>query len=310
MFEVVIVLAAGLSVLLVVGALVARRRIFVPAGEAKGAALGRAQRGLLLRVATAVVIALVVFLALAVVTDQRPLLQGVLFAVAPALATGLGLLVFALVPGAVIEGEVAVRSAQLEPRTALSMLSARRARLVVVAGSVVGLVVILCGLLSKAPADDGRLICTSLFIAPCLTGGPYLFPGWYFALPTLGALVILGTGGYLALWRVARVPVAAWPDLQAADHALRRNAGSMVSLVLLAAVLMTGALFLAGAGIPLLNAPVLTTGLTAEAAAVLSVVGVITACVGAAVLVAGLVAAVVAVLAAVRVARVRPVVAA
>lgn len=310
MFEVVVVLAAVLGGLLVVGALVARWRIAVPSSDARGAALGRAQRGLLLRAATAVVIALVVFLALAVLTDQRPLLQGVLFAVAPALATGLGLLVFALMPGAPIEGEVVLRSAQLERRTPLSTVSLWRLRLIGVATSLVALLVVVCGVLSKAPAEDGRFICTSLFSAPCLAGGAYLFPGWYFALPTLGALLALITGGLLALWRVARVPVAAWAELRSDDHTLRRNAGSMVSLVVLAAVLMTGALFLAGAGIPLLNAPVLTTGLSAGAAGFLSVIGIVATCLGAAVLVAGLVVSVVAVLAAVRVARVRAAVAA
>ena len=310
MFEVVVVLAAVLGGLLVGGALVARRRIVVPSSEARSAALGRAQRGLLLRAATAVVIALVVFLALTVLTDQRPLLQGVLFAVAPALATGLGLLAFALTPGAAIEGEVEVRSAQLERRTPLSMVSTRRVRLIGAAMSSVSLLVVVCGLLSKVPAGDGRFICTSLFSAPCLAGGPYLFPGWYFGLPTLGALLALVAGGLLALWRIARVPVAAWAELRPDDHALRRNAGSMVSLVVLAAVLMTGALFLAGAGIPLLNAPVLTTGLSPSAAGFLSVIGTVATCLSAAVLVTGLVVSVVAVLAAVRVARVRTAVAA
>jgi hypothetical protein len=164
--------------------------------------------------------------------------------------------------------------------------------------------------LSKSPAGDERLICTSIFTAPCTAGGPYLFPGWYFALPTLGALLILGAGGYLALWRIARSPVAAWSELRPVDWALRRNAGSMVSLVVLAAVLMTGAEFLAGAGIPLLNAPVLATGLSSSAAAALSVVGVVATLLGPVVLVTGLVVAVIAVLAAVRVARVKGTVAA
>lgn len=310
MFEIVVVLAIVFGGMLVVGALVARRRIVVLSTAAMDVALDRAQRGLLLRAAVAVGLALVVFLALAIVTDRRPLLQGVLFTVAPALAMGLGLLVFALMPSAAIEGEVAVRSAALARRTPLSTLTPSRARLVSVALIAAALLVVVCGVLSKAPAGDGRLICTSIFTAACTAGGPYLFPGWYFALPTLGALLTLGTGGYLALWRIARVPVAAWSELRSADQVLRRNAGSMVSLVVLAAVLMNGAEFLAGAGIPLLNAPVLTTGLSTSAAAVLSVVGIAATLLGAVALLAGLVVAIIAVLAAVRVARVKVTVAA
>ncbi|MFD1722376.1 hypothetical protein [Amnibacterium endophyticum] len=303
MFEIVLVLTGVLGGLLALGALIARGRLSVVAADARSAALARAQRGLLLRAAAAVVLALVVFLVLAIVTDRQPLLQGVLFAVAPALAMGTGLGAFALLPGAVIEGQVEVRSAQLERRTPLSMLGTSRLRLVVGAFLAAGLLLLVCGLLSKSPVGDGRLICTSLFTAACSAGGPYLFPGWYFALPTLGALLILAASGYLALWRICRTPTAAWPELRPADRALRRNAGSLVGLVVLAAVLLTGAQFLVGAGTPLLNAPVLDTGLAAGAAGALSVVGIVTVVLGAAVLVTGLVVAVIAVLAAVRVAR-------
>jgi hypothetical protein len=196
-----------------------------------------------------------------------PLLEGVPFVLGPLAASVAGLVAFTLMPAPSIDGAVRRRTADVAPRVLRDYSTPRqRVGFIVLACATTG-VALVAGLLSK-PAEDGRYICTTVFVATCPAGGPYLFPGWLFAVPALALTGLLAGAVALALRRILRAPAAAWAELGGTDRVLRRGAVRLTLRVAEAALALTTASFLLFAALPLLNARVLETGLSSGAAGV------------------------------------------
>jgi hypothetical protein len=175
-------------------------------------------------------------------------------------------------PAPSIDGPMQRRVAIVTPRRLSDYSSpAQRSAFASIAVAAAG-VALLCGVLSK-PADDGRSLCPAVFADPCPAGGPYLFPGWLFAAPALMLIVLLALAVRRALRRVVDSPATAWPELSETDSALRRGAVRLVLRIANAALLLTIAMFLGIAAMPLLNAPVLDTGATPEAERIIGLIG-------------------------------------
>ncbi|TCL87364.1 hypothetical protein EDF31_10262 [Curtobacterium sp. PhB142] len=301
--EYVVGFAGVLVAALAVGGLAGWLRLRRSVSSERGAAVVVAQRALLVRVVLSLVVGLAVFVVCAVAGTNARALQGVSFFVGPSAGAGVALLVFAAIPAVAIDGATAHRSASLQVRSARSALLPQQwRRLWWAVGCAVGIVLV-AGL-GSAPAPDGRWLCTSVFPMQCPAGdGPYLFPGWYFGLPALLGIALLSAGVWASLWRIAVTPAAAWPDLDAADGALRQRAGQVVALVGTAAALLTAAVFLSAAGLPLMNALHLDSGLAGGAATVVVRLGMVVVLAGVVVAFAGIVTAVAAVVRAVTAAR-------
>ncbi|KFF59161.1 hypothetical protein JF66_13185 [Cryobacterium sp. MLB-32] len=264
--------------------------------------LVRARRVSALRSAIAVSTALVVFAVAILIHIDNPLLELIPFFLGPLAAAAAGLLAFTLMPTPTIDGALRRRTSSVRPRTLSDYSSSgQRARFGVVVG-MTALVAVGGGLLSKS-APDGRSLCTALFPADCTAGGPYLFPGWMFALPVLAFTAVLVLASVLALRRVVDAPATAWAELSAADTALRRGGVRLVFRVASAPLALTVGLLLGTASLPFINAPVLKTGLDANAAATLHVLGVVLLGVATAALIYGLVLALLAVIGAIKLPR-------
>lgn len=287
MAEWALMYGAALGAVVIIGAIVGLVRARGPYAQEVSAALGRSQRAALVRTALSVLVTLIVFYAAVVVHIVFPVLQGVSFMVGPTLATAAGLTVFALFPAVPIEGKVSRQVASLEPRNPRSLTP--RALRWTFAGSTLAAiaVIVACGSLSSA-ARDGRFACTALFDVPCEVGGPYLFPGWYFGVPTILAIVLLAASIVFAFRRLILVPSASWPELIEADRLLRTNAARLILYIGIAPMLLTTGMLLGAAGLPLLNAPGLDTGLTSGSAHALSILGFILLLLAAAVILVGL----------------------
>ncbi|WP_349898527.1 hypothetical protein [Parafrigoribacterium soli] len=279
--------AAALSAVVIVGAIIGILRVRGPYLGVGSAALGRTQRAAFVRTASAVLVTLLVFGAAVLAHLAFPLWQGVSFLVAPSLSTAAGLAVFAVFPAVPIEGQVDRHIASLDRRNAKSLASPKLRWTFVSSTALSMAVIAACGSLSSAP-PDGRFLCAAVFDVPCTVGGPYLFPGWYFGVPTAVAVVLLAASVALAFRRVAVSPGAAWPGFVTADIALRENAARLILFIGIAPMMLTTGMLLAAAGLPFLNAPVLNTGLTGDAAHWLSMLGLALLLAGGVALLAGL----------------------
>ncbi|MDY7541819.1 hypothetical protein [Cryobacterium sp. 5B3] len=236
--------------------------------------LVRARRVSALRSAVAVSIALAVFAVAILIHIANPLLELVPFFLGPLAAAAAGLIAFTLMPAPTIDGALRRRTSNVQPRTLRDYsTSGQRARFCVIVG-LTALVAVGAGLLSKS-APDGRSLCTALFPAECKAGGPYLFPGWMFALPVLVLSCVLVLAAVQALRRVVDAPATAWAELSDADTALRRSGVRLVFRVASAPLALTLGLLLGMASLPLVNAPLLETGLDVNAAVTLHTIGMV-----------------------------------
>lgn len=226
-----------------------------------------------LRTTCATMSGLIIFAIAIALHNVNPTWEGVSFLVGPLGATAFGLAVFALMPPPTIEGTVRRRSAVLQRRDFRHYSSPRQLWLFIALFGVTSVAVLASGLTSKM-APDGRWLCTAVFPAQCAAGGPYLYPGWLFAAPALGLIAALLAALILAFRRIATAPSAAWPALDEVDSALRTEAVRLVFRIGNSALLLTLGLFLGAAGLPLLNAPVLDTGLSMIGASLAQMVGV------------------------------------
>ena len=236
--------------------------------------LARARRVSALRSAVSVSTALAVFAALILVHIANPVLELVPFFLGPLAAAAAGLTAFTVLPAPTIDGALRRRTSSVTARTLSDYSSyGQRARFAANVGITV-LTAVAAGLLSKS-APDGRSLCTALFPAECTAGGPYLFPGWMFALPVLLLTGVLVLATVQALRRVIDAPATAWAELSDADTALRRSGVRLVFRVASAPLALTLGLLLGTASLPLVNALVLETGLDANAAATLHTIGMV-----------------------------------
>ncbi|WP_130176915.1 hypothetical protein [Cryobacterium sp. SO1] len=274
-----------MAILTIAGGLVAA--FLIPA---RPEALLYARRMSVLRTTTATVSGLIVFATAVIVHILNPLFEGVPFVVGPLAATAAGLGVFAAMPTPTIDGAVRRRGADLEQRRLNSYSSAGQRRMFVALFSVTVAVVLASGLTSKA-GPDGRSLCTSLFPVECIGGGPYLYPGWLFAAPTLILIAALLATIVPALRRIITAPAAAWSELVDADTAIRVAAVRLVLRIASTPMVLTLGVFLGAAGLPLLNAEVLETGLNPNGEAIAHTFGIILVGTSAPVIACGLVLA-------------------
>jgi hypothetical protein len=267
--ELTLGLIGALFILTIMGGLVAA--FLVPAHPE---ALLHARRMSVLRGTAAIVTALTVFGVAVLVHMMNPPFEAVPFVMGPLASTAAGLAVFAVMPAPTIDGAVRRRGASLVPRRIQDYTSAGQRRLFVSLLSAAIAVILACGLASKA-RDDGRWMCTALFPSDCTDGGPFIFPGWLFAAPVLLLIVALLGTMTLALRRIITAPGAAWSELINTDSELRTAAVRMVLRIGSAPIVLTLAIFLGAAGLPLFNAEVLDTGLTSNGSAVAHLAGTI-----------------------------------
>ncbi|MFC9336427.1 hypothetical protein [Arthrobacter sp. NPDC057009] len=116
-------------------------------------------------------------------------------------------------------------------------------------------------------------------------------------------MAVLATGAVAAFHRIVILPDAAWRELANADRALRSNTARALTWVIIAPLLLTLGMFLGTAGVPLFNAPVLSTNLSAESASAASLGGLFLLLLGAGCVLAGLGASFTAAVLGMRVAR-------
>lgn len=191
----------------------------------------------------------------------NPNWQGVTFVVAPLFAATVALTVFAALPAPTIEGTVRLRGAELTQRRVGLFSSVRQRMFISLLFGVTATAVLASGLTSGS-ASDGRSLCFALYELPCTPGGPYLYPGWMFAVPALALTAALLAATFFAVRRVVSSPAAAWPELAHEDSSQRAGAVRLVLQTATVALVLTLGFFLGAAGIPLLNAEVLETGLS------------------------------------------------
>ncbi len=301
-----LLLDAGLMVFVLLGSVWVLATLSRAGSGVGRVALGRARRNLIGRTATALLVAAGVFAVALIVQMSFPEWQGVPVFVGPSTGAGIALLVFGALPAVPIDGDVSRRTALLVRRSVRELLP-RGLRVLIVCAGVGAIAAVLAGgLLSKTAAGDGRFLCTSLFTAACPPGGPYLHPGWHFAVPVLSSLAVLAVGAAAAFRRVVLLPTAAWPELAGADLVLRANTARVVAWVVAAPLLLTLGMFLGAGGVPLFNAGALDTGLSATSETSAAAVGLVLMLLGAGGLLAGLGAAVTAAVLGIRVARIEP----
>lgn len=301
-----LLLDAGLMVFVLVGAgwgMMALPRAGAGAGSLS---LRLARRNVTGRTAAALLVGAGVFAMALLVQVSFPEWQGVPVFVGPAAGAGVGLLVFGVLPAVPIEGDVSRRTAVLVRRSVRELLPRGLRGLTFGAGAGAVAAALAGGLSSKAAVGDGRFLCTSLFTAACPPGGPYLYPGWHFAVPVLASLAVLAVGAVMAFRRVILLPAAAWPELAGSDRVLRANTARVLAWVVAAPLLLTLGMFLGAAGVPLYNAAALDTGLSDASAAAVSSTGLILILLGAGGLLAGLGAVFTAAILGIRVARLDP----
>lgn len=256
-------------------------------------AVVRAHRVGVVRMVTSVAAALVAFAVAVLIHIANPRLESVPFLLGLLLAAAVGLGVFSVMPVPSIDGAMRRRTASVMPRRLSDYSTVRQRATFATIASMTALIALLSGLLSK-PADDGRWICPVMFSDPCLAGGPFLFPGWLFAAPALPLIGLLVVAVRHALRRVVTSPATAWPELSETDTALRRGAVRLVLRVANASLLLTSTVFLGSAALPLMNAPVLETGMTPDSAQLAGIVGLVLLGVAGVVFLVGMVMAVLA----------------
>lgn len=170
-------------------------------GQPQPQPLVRARRVGALRSAIAVSTALAIFAVPILIHIANPVLELVPFFLGPLAAAAAGLIAFTLMPAPTIDGTLRRRTSSVKPRTLSNYSSSGQgARFGVIVG-ITALAAVGAGLLSKS-APDGRSLYTALFPAECTAGGPYLFPGWLFALPVLVLTGVLVLACVQALRRV------------------------------------------------------------------------------------------------------------
>jgi hypothetical protein len=301
-----LLLDAGLMLLVLLGAAWGMTTLPRAGGGAGSLSLRQARRNAIGRTATALLVAAGVFAIALLVQVSFPEWQGVPLFVGPTAGAGIALLVFGVLPAVPIEGDVSRRTAVLVRRSVRELLPGGLRVLTFGAGAGAVAAALAGGLSSKAAVGDGRFLCTSLFIAACPPGGPYLYPGWHFSVPVLASLAVLAVGAAVAFRRVILLPAAAWRELADADRALRSNTAHVLAWVVAAPLLLTLGMFLGAAGVPLFNAAALDTGLSDASADAVSTAGLILILLGAGGMLAGLGAVFTAAILGIRVARLEP----
>ena len=209
--------------------------------------IARTLRAAGLRATLAVAVALLVFIA--VVAGSPVALLGMPQALSPALAAAVGFLVLAVLPAGRGRRIEPVRAAGLERRGVGTVLSRRAATALLASSGATVLGLLALGVFGS---DDGlgRMRFVSLTVGAYSSGaGPY--PGWYYVLPMVTAVLVQLGCLALALRRLARIRSLNGQGLEQLDRDWRLGTASAMACIAVAAMLVQlgGALFLAGSAV-------------------------------------------------------------
>lgn len=211
-------------------------RLSAPAAEAAQRASTRVQW----RNRVAIVAGLLVAVAVGTVPLGIPEDLGRAALLAPAVGATVAMLVFVLIPSAEFLESNAVRQADLRMRQAWDYA---RVWPVYAALAASSLVLLVLGVLGDS---EGRTISHHYGDQAGATAGPY--PGWFYLVPILVAVVVQAALTDLALRRVARAPRPSDRSLREADEAVRGTALQLIVRIGMASVLVTLGAALIGAG--------------------------------------------------------------
>ncbi|MDT0158733.1 hypothetical protein Q9R19_13975 [Microbacterium sp. ARD32] len=213
------------------------------------------------RAVVAVAFSLLVFLAGAVAAVTLPSLLGAPLAIAPLVAATAGLLFYAATPpGTAALGADELRSAGLTRRSWITAIPARWLRACVELVVLFAAVVVFCGV--TAAADDQGRSRAIRFEQPDQASMASPYPGWFYGIPALIALVVLLGALVLALHRIGSTAAFPHPDDVDADRTWRRASAAVVLQ------LASGAILLSLGGIALVAGLTMRNALVEDAAAV------------------------------------------
>lgn len=241
-------------VVVVVVWLAARRR--TPVDALRGEAIGRLTPVIVAarrRAFIAVAFAVVVFLAGIAAGVTMPELLGMPVAVAPLVASACGLLLYsATPPRSVVVRDDQPRTAGLVRRSWLSVIpEGWKHASIEITAVFVGLLIFF-GL--TAHPDDQGLSRAIRFEADDRTSTATPYPGWFYGIPVLIALVVLTVATVVALQRIGAAAALPHPDDADADARWRAGSASVVLSLATGAVLFTSGGIATMAGLTMNNA--------------------------------------------------------
>ncbi|MCK2037416.1 hypothetical protein KZC51_14885 [Microbacterium sp. SSW1-49] len=207
-------------------------------GDAPSARLVPVLRAARRRALIAVLFAATVFLAGALAGSSMPGLLGLPFVVAPLIAGSAGMLLYgATPPRLVMLRDDEPRAAQLVPRSALSAVPVRWAVFFLVAVAILVFVVLFCGMTAGVD-EQGRSRIIG-FQADDVASWSSPYPGWFYGVPTLIALVVLSVCALVALQRISATPAFPQPSDAPLDRLWRRRSVEVLLKLGIGAVLFS-----------------------------------------------------------------------
>lgn len=205
------------------------------------------------RALVAVLFATIVFFAVAIAGLTMPEMLGSPFAVAPLAAGAAGMLLYSLTPPRqVAVGADEPRAAQLVPRSALSALPLPWAVVLLASTGLLVVLVVFCGI--SADVDEQGLSRTIRFELAGTVASSSPYPGWFYGVPTLLALLALIVCTVVALHRISGTP--AFPQIGDAeiDRQWRRGSVEVILKLGVGAVLFAFGGIAVTAGLAMGNA--------------------------------------------------------
>lgn len=182
------------------------------------------------RALVAVLFAVLVFIVGVVAGVASPELLGMPFAVTPLIAGAAGMLLYGVTP----PREVAIdadepRMASLVPRSAVRVVPRLWGWAFIEVTMLFLIVIVFCGLTASDDEAGRSRVIRFESGDYASSAGPY--PGWFYGIPALIAIVILAACVLVALWRISSTP--AFPRIADADldqHWRRRSAEVLLNL--------------------------------------------------------------------------------
>ncbi|GGM55691.1 hypothetical protein [Microbacterium saperdae] len=205
------------------------------------------------RAVIAVVFATAVFIAGALAGIALPEMLGQPFAVAPLVAGAAGMLLYsATPPRQVVLRDDEPRAAQLVPRSALSAVPARWAAAFLLSAVAFLVLVLFCGM--TAALDEQGRSRTIGFESEEFSSWSSPYPGWFYGVPALIALVLLAACTLIALQRISATPAFPRQADALLDGLWRRRSVEVILKLGIGAVLFSFGGIAATAGMAMGNA--------------------------------------------------------
>lgn len=205
------------------------------------------------RAVIAVVFSTIVFIAGALVGIAIPEMLGQSFAVTPLIAGAAGMLLYsATPPRQIVLRADEPRAAQLVPRSALSAVPSRWATGFLVTTVAFIALVVFCGM--TADLDEQGRSRTIGFESEEVSSWSSPYPGWFYGVPALIALVVLVACTAIALQRISATPAFPRPADAVLDQLWRRRSVEVILKLGIGAILFSLGGIAATAGMAMGNA--------------------------------------------------------